>query len=100
MGNNLNPVGKADNEFVFSLEAADNTLYLEVMNANVRKDNSLGTASLTFEGLTPGQWIRRREPLKDGKDGELELEVRLEREAAGKEHSEATTESAAKQARA
>eukprot|EP00930_Biecheleria_cincta_P063906 TRINITY_DN4944_c1_g2_i1.p1 TRINITY_DN4944_c1_g2~~TRINITY_DN4944_c1_g2_i1.p1 ORF type:complete len:1994 (-),score=345.92 TRINITY_DN4944_c1_g2_i1:416-6397(-) len=75
--NNLNPVWDSENDFVIPLDHSDGTLELEVMNSNIFKDTSLGRTSLGIgaRNLPPGQWHRRRVPLSDGQDGELEFEV-------------------------
>ncbi|CAE8743068.1 unnamed protein product [Polarella glacialis] len=76
--NDLNPVWTRSNEFSFPVSADDGSLELEVMNSNILKNDCLGSTSVGLWSLPPGQWLRRREPLKAGKHGELEFELRFD----------------------
>merc|ERR1712039_417804 len=77
--NNLNPVWTTRNEYAFGVVAQDGELELEVLNANViREDDTLGKASMAFWTLPTGQWIKRVEQLTGAPTGELEFEVYVE----------------------
>jgi hypothetical protein len=80
IADNLNPVWRKENEFVFDDvdEAAGSpVIELEVMDQNnVRAHQSLGRTRVLLSTLTD-QWTHRREALEDGQKGELEFDIRL-----------------------
>lgn len=76
--NNLNPIWTASNEFTFPITAEDGHAQIEVINSNVIKNDSLGSISVGFWSLPPGQPLRRRERLNNVDTGELEYEVLFE----------------------
>lgn len=76
--NNLNPVWTSSNEFTFPIVAEDGHAQIEVINSNVIKNDSLGSISVGFWSLPPGQPMRRRERLNNVDTGELEYEVLFE----------------------
>jgi Ca2+-dependent lipid-binding protein len=76
--NDLNPVWDKGNEFSFTVDPSPQLhLQLDVMNANVFRDDLLGRTSLALGSLAPGQPGRRRVRLDGCPKGELEFEVLL-----------------------
>ncbi|CAK0805783.1 unnamed protein product, partial [Prorocentrum cordatum] len=76
--NDLDPVWDRGNEFSFTVDPSPQLLLqLEVMNANVFRDDLLGSTSLALGSLPPGQPTRRRVKLDGCPAGELEFEVQL-----------------------
>ncbi|CAK9100809.1 unnamed protein product [Durusdinium trenchii] len=70
--NNLNPDWQDGNLFTFSVAEEDATMELEVMNANVVRDDSLGTASVKIGDLEPNHWCRLVEKIGQGATVELD----------------------------
>lgn len=79
--NDLNPVWTSGNDFGFHVTERDTILELDVCNANLLKDDSLGKTHVDLHNLPPGQWHRRRDRLQSGM-GELEFDIRLDRAQA------------------
>jgi len=86
---NLNPVWDNDNVYFFDLRLDRIFLELEVVNANaVLIEQSLGTLSLNLKTYALDKPHVVREPLKDGKGGELELELLLGKKERREEDEE------------
>lgn len=83
INNDLNPVWTDKNRFKFPVGSKDTMLELEVWNSNVFRNDSLGRAVVDLRALPKAEWLRRKEKLADGGEGELEFDVRLEPEHAG-----------------
>lgn len=72
---NLNPVWHDSNEFTFRVADEDAQLELEVFNANIVKDDSLGLTNVDLRRVQPQQWVAFKEKLRGGGKGELEFSV-------------------------
>lgn len=96
ISNNLNPEWQTGNEFTVQPTDGDYELQLEVMNSNFGRDDTLGAAGLIFWELPLGAWRHCRLPL--GGQGEIEVEVRLDRSSAGFVFEEGHSPSAASSA--
>lgn len=73
--NNLNPKWESS-EYFFAARKEDLALEMEVWDANrMHDDVSLGTMKVDVNRLTTGTWTRIGDKLKDGKGGELIVDV-------------------------
>lgn len=77
INNDLNPVWKERNQFAFNVldHQMDRYLYLEVMNSNMMRDDSLGKIKLDTRSIEAGHWNHYRLKLDEGQGGELEFDV-------------------------
>lgn len=81
--NTLDPVWEHDNDFSFPVGHGAGALELQVMNANLLVDTSLGSTSVPLWKLSLDQWHRHRDRLEGVASGELSYEVRFSTQLEG-----------------
>jgi len=80
VNNDLNPVWHEHNRFTFkSRDIQGDALQLEVVNANMMRDDVLGRLTIPLATIAQGSWEQKRSPLQDG-PGEIEFQIRLDPE--------------------
>ncbi|CAE8651204.1 unnamed protein product [Polarella glacialis] len=87
INNNLNPVWQDNNKFSFTVQSTDRYLELQVCNANVVSDDSLGSTKLDLVSLPPNEWRHFRVKLDEGAGSELEFDAFIKPAEAGKPHA-------------